>query len=195
MKNKSVFAVAAGLGLVLLSAVVALRQPQSVKAQDDIDPKIHIQKDRNTTSSPMVGIAQGQTIRVNVVNLGDAICPCQRVILNFRDADGQLLRRSDGSVVQHSMELGPGRATSLDLNYDELAHKPFRLQLRAIASFASPGTDVESGGFERTQPVHDLDSFATTVEVFDSASGRSGIVIWMHPAELKGFNPQPDPPR
>jgi hypothetical protein len=189
MKSKSIFVVVAGLGLALLLSVVVLRQPRVVKAQDDIGPPIHIRTERNSNSSGMVGLAQGQTIRINVVNLGGII---SSVRLNFRDADGQLLRRSDGSIVQHSVNLEPGRATSLDLNYDELPPSPIRLQLRAVVRFAPPGTESESGGFERTQPVHD--DFVTTVEVFDNATGRTQVAF-TDPAVLKGFNPQPDPPR
>jgi hypothetical protein len=177
MKSKSIFAAAAGLGLVLLFTIVALRQPQLVRAQDDVGPPIHVRKERNTISSGMVGIAQGQTIRLNVVNTGEIGCPCQRVILNFRDAEGQLLRRSDGSIVEQSMNLEPGRAMFLDLNYNELPPGPTRLQLRAIVRFVPPGSDAESGGFERTRPVHNADDFVTTIEIFDNATGASEIVV------------------
>ena len=170
MKSKSIFEVVAVMAVGLLSTIAVLRQPQLARAQDEVGPPIHLRKDRNITSSGMVGITHGQTIRLNVVNTGDAICPCQRVILNFRNADGQLLRRGDGSIIQQEIELEPGRATSLDLNYDELPPSPIRLQLRATVDVQPPPTNDRG---ETPPPVHDR--FVTTVEVFDNATGRTQV--------------------
>ena len=171
MKSKSIFAVVAVMAVGLLSTIAVLRQPQLARAQDEVGPPIHVRKDRNITSSGMVGITHGQTIRLNVVNTGDAICPCQRVILNFRNADGQLLRRGDGSIIQQEIELEPGRATSLDLNYDELPPGPTRQQLRAVVTGLTP----PDGTSQQHKPFRD--HIVTTVEVFDNITSRSGIVI------------------
>ena len=171
MKSKSIFAVVAVMAVALLSTIAVLRQPQLARAQDEVGPPIHVRKDRNITSSGMVGITHGQTIRLNVVNTGDAICPCQRVILNFRNADGQLLRRGDGSIIQQEIELEPGRAISLDLNYDELPPGPTRQQLRAVVTGLTP----PDGTSQQHKPFRD--HIVTTVEVFDNITSRSGIVI------------------
>ena len=188
MKNKSILAL---LGVVTVTALTTLglfRGTRIAKAQDDAGPPIPIHNsDQDPISSGMVGIVQGQTLRLSVVNLSEAGCPCWRVILNFRDAAGELVRRSDGSIVQQQIELEPGRAQSLDLSYDELPPSPIRQQLRAVARLTPPdGTNQEHKPFR--------DQIITTVEIFDNATGRTEVSL-TSPAVLRGFNPQPDPPR
>src|SRR5690348_13755177 len=53
----------------------------------------------------MIGITRGQTVRLNVVNLDASAGPSQRVLLNFRDADGKLLRNREGQPIHKVADL------------------------------------------------------------------------------------------
>ena len=184
MKTKRTLTIATAL--VALAALMTLgifRVTRTARAQDEVGPPIHVKSsDRDRISTGMLGITQGQTLRLSVVNLGDkdgpdpqrggVVNPCIHLLqLNFRDADGQLLRRADGSVVQQTVELEPGKAKFLDLNYDELPPGPSRQQLRAVVTGLTP----PDGTSQQHKPFRD--HIVTTVEVFDNITSRSGIVI------------------
>jgi len=161
------------LTLAVLAALVALgafRGARPVRAQDQQPPPIN-----DRISFGMVGITRGQTLRLSVASISDAICPCGRVLLNFRDAEGRLLRSRDGSVIHRALELGPGRAASLDLDADELQLPPgpSRLQLRAVVTVIPP--DV--GDSDEIPP--DIgDRIVPSVEVFNNATGSRGRPSW-----------------
>jgi len=153
----------------------------------------------------MVGITQGQTLRVNVVNVcppgpsGDQIppgpcrvipppdpevppAPC-RVLLSFRDANGQPFTDGNGQVIGQVVELQAGQSAFLDLNGDVFAGGvstnggPSRLQLHPVVRVlnAPPDPEVPPGPCR------------ATMEVFDNASGRTSI--------FASFEPPPDPDR
>src|SRR6266545_7991577 len=87
---------------------------KSVQAFDQTDEK----------PSPMVGLARGQTARLNVVNIGDPnLEPCE-VQMVFYDSQGEALARD----VQ---KLDPGVATFLDLGYSAVGNPNIRVQIRA----------------------------------------------------------------
>lgn len=191
MKSKTTFATLAGLGLVLLFAFTALRQPQQVKAQEQQPPPTN---DRLMFGS--VGITQGQTARLNVTNISTIGCPCQRVVLTFRGPNGQLLQDQSGEVVRRSVELQPGESTFLDVDYDALPPGPIRQQLRAGITFLppSPIDEVQLHPNNRQVPPTANDTVVSTVEIINNADSRTQFVL-TNPAVLHGFNPQPDPPR
>lgn len=189
MKSKSIFAVAAGLGLTLLLTVVALRQPRLVKAQTEIGPTA---SDR--VSFGTVGITSGQTLRISVANTilpNDANLPPgpTRVVMTFRYPNGNLIRDpKTGEVIRKVVDLERGDAAFLDVNYDLLPPGPSRLQIRPVV-LVTPPQITEAG-----QDAIGSDSAVATVEVINNANGRSQFAVFTHPAVLKGFNPQPDPP-
>lgn len=114
------------VALATLTTLGVLRGTRQVQAQDQIPQPV-----ADRISFGMVGITQGQTIRLSVANISDVICPCGRVVLTFLDAEGRRFRTSDGSFIRRVVQLEPGRATFLDLDYGELPPSPIRLQLRA----------------------------------------------------------------
>ena len=122
----------------------------------------------------MIGLTQGQTIRLNVVNLTTPPepelppGPC-RVVLSFRDAGGQPFTDSNGQVVQREVELQAGESAFLDLNGDGVVPPstngaPERLQLRPVVRMVQepPGKYPPGPCFP-------------TMEVFDNATGRTSL--------------------
>ncbi len=118
----------------------------------------------------MVGITEGQTIRINVVNTNEPDSnlppdPC-RVVLNFRDANGELFRNSDGQPVRRIVLLPAGQSTFLDLNGDVFA-RGGRIQLRPVACVQ------QADGNGNFPP----DPCIPTVEVIANASGRTQFTL------------------
>lgn len=128
----------------------------------------------------MVGITDGQTIRINVVNTNDPDPnfppdPC-RVVLNFRDADGNLFRNSDGQPIRRVVQLPAGQSAFLDLNGDVFA-RGGRIQLRPVARVQQPD------GNGNLPP----DPCISTVEVINNANGRTSFVL-PGSSRMSGFN-------
>ncbi len=118
----------------------------------------------------MVGITDGQTIRINVVNTNEPDSsfppdPC-RVVLNFRDADGNLFRNSDGQPIRRIVQLPAGQSAFLDLNGDVFA-RAGRIQLRPVARVQQPD------GVGSLPPGPCI----PTVEVIANASGRTQFLL------------------
>ena len=187
MRNKRTLIIAGAIvALAILAAVGIFRSAPRTKAQDQLPPPV---PDR--ISFGMVGITSGQTVRVSVANTimpNDANLPPgpTRVVLTFRFLNGNLVRNARGDVIRKALDLERGDATFLDLNYDELPPGPVRLQLRAVIVAIPPPTN------DTPPPVGDR--IASTVEVINNANGRTQFAVFTHPAVLRGFNPQPDPP-
>src|SRR5215211_6115213 len=75
--------------------------------------------------SPLVGLARGQTARLNVVNYeGPDVAPV-RVELAFFDDQGTPLARLEET-------LAPGRAAALELPYERLGRGELRVEVRAV---------------------------------------------------------------
>jgi len=147
----------------------------------------------------MVGIARGQAARLNVVSIGnpDFIPPdvgdrpssCQ-VELGFLDGEGRSLGRTTAALM-------PGQASFFDVFFDALvdAGAASRLQVRGfIIEGGKTQNPPEPDSSDRpgamgTDPCRGL---LPSVEVYDVATGASTLVL--HPAVIRGFNPQPDPP-
>ena len=189
---KCKFAVTSVAVVVLLAgaAIAVFRQPAVVKAQDQTPRSI---PDRISFGS--VGITSGQTLRVSVANTimpNDPNLPPgpSRVVITFRYPNGNLVRDyKTGDVIRKTADLARGDGTFLDLDYDRLPPSPIRVQIRPVVVVIPPPTNDANQDEIRSE------SAATTIELVNNASGRSQLVIFNHPAVLRGFNPQPDPPR
>lgn len=190
MRNKRTLTIAAAtLALAMLAAVGIFRSVPRTKAQTDLPPPV---PDR--VSFGMLGITAGQTLRLTVSNTimpNDADLPPGpiRVVLTFRTPNGNLLRNARGEVIRKAVDLNRGDSTLLDVNYDELPPGPIRLQLRAVIVAIPPPTNDTT---QQPPPVGDL--IASTVEVISNRDGRTQFAVFTHPAVIRGFNPQPDPP-
>ena len=126
----------------------------------------------------LFGITSEQTIRVSVLNLDAAsgIVPCTKVF----DPAGRLLAQIDATAA-----LRRGEGTYLDFDAAALRLPAGeRAQVRVELSFLPP----ERG--QRAVRIDD-DDVMLSLEVFDTQTGKTGFTT---PLELKGFNPQPEPP-
>lgn len=168
--------------LLTLGFLCSTRQ---VQAQDTAPQK------PDHYSFGMVGITQGQTLRVNVANVitaNDSNFPPgpSRVAIIVVNSRGEVVRTRNGQVVRTVEFLERGDSTFLDLNTDDIQWPPgtVRLQVRAVVNVFPPGpTDV----------VIPYDSAVPSVEIFNNANGRTVLFIG-NPGVIRGFNPQPDPP-
>jgi hypothetical protein len=189
MKSKSIFAVAAALGLTLILIVAALRQSTEVRAQDEIGPPTDYRVSFGT-----IGITSGQTLRVSLANTimpGDPNLPPgpTRVVMTFRYPNGSLVREyKTGDVIRKIVDLERGEAAFLDVDYNRLPPGPIRLQIRPVIRVTPP--PITEAGQSATPP----DGTLPSVEVINNANGRSQFAVFTNPAVLRGFNPQPDPP-
>jgi hypothetical protein len=146
------------LVLAGLMALVAVFGVRSQRAQAYEDP--------NEKPSPMVGLAHGQTARLNVVNVGNPnISPCE-VGLTFFDSRGALL-------VRDAQTLRPGAAAFLNLNREAVGDPDIRVQIRAVVQSSS--TDC-------------LAQVRASLEVYDNDTGKTTLIV------AHAFDPQPDPP-
>jgi len=199
MKTKRTIATI--IGLAALAALMTLgifHGTRPVQAQDQIPPP---QPDR--ISFGMVGITQGQTIRLNVANTipYDAAFPPgpTRVVLDFLDAEGRLWRNRAGQPIRRDIMLQPGRATFIDLDADDLQFPDLnsmgprgRIQLRAVVSVIPPPIgDTPPPIGDQPPPIGDR--IVPSVEIFNSANAKTVLFIG-NPGVIRGFNPQPDPP-
>jgi len=169
------------IALVVLVATCAIWKVRRVTAVSPPDPERTV---------GMVGITLGQTMRLNVVNLNPPPDPdvppgpC-RVLLSFRDANGQPFTDGNGQVIGQVVELQGGQSAFLDLNGDLVAGGistnggPARLQLRpfvrVLVAPPDPDKQIPPGPCR------------ATMEVFDNTSGRTSI--------FANFQPPPDPDR
>jgi hypothetical protein len=115
-----------------------------------------------TLSFGVIGLASGESVRINVLNivrtpppLGIPLIPC-RTELSFYDADGKLLKQK---VVD---SLGFGRADFLDLDRAEIT----ATGRAAVAASVKVGSNQSF-----------FCSIAPTIEVFDDATGRASTVL------------------
>ena len=188
MKNIRIITISALIGLALSIAVVIFRQPQPVKAQDQILPAVQ------RLSFGVVGITSGQALRASVANTimpNDINLPPgpSRVTITFRLPNGNLARDNrTGEVIRKVVDLQRGDAAFLDLDYDRLPPGPTRAQIRPVVVILPPGPTDE------TQIAYPPDAVVATVEVINNANSRSQFAVFTHPAVARGFNPQPDPP-
>jgi hypothetical protein len=128
----------------------------------------------------LFGVAEGQTVRVSIVNLAytkGGIIPCVGIF----DLNGNEIARHESGT---PLRVGQGMFFDFDAASFGLRAGQ-RAQIRVVAEI-SPTPDDNRGS-----PTPDDSDVAVTVEVFDNTSGKTMFVV---PATLKGFNPQPEPP-
>jgi hypothetical protein len=139
----------------------------------------------------MVGFAAGQTVRLNVVNTwppgpsreGELPPGPIRARLAVFDGAGRLL-------ASKRVELAGGESDFLDLRFPGVAGDVLlpRVQIRAqVDVMLPPGPSLPPG------PTLPPDPCRSTLEVLDDATARTSLFV--SPAVIRGFNPQPDPPR
>ena len=169
------------------TVLALLQQPKSVNAQANAIVIEH------RTSFGMVGLTSGQTLRVSAANTimpNDVNLPSgpSRVVINFRFLNGNLVRDArTGDVVRRIIDLERGEAAFLDLDFDQLPQSSPRAQIRPVVFVIPPPAQP---GRNAVPP----DGVVPTAEIINNADGRTGSLIFMHPAVARSFNPQPDPP-
>jgi hypothetical protein len=185
--KKTMIATAAALSL--LTALWILRQTQPVLAQYDVPPPMP-----NRIAFGLIGITSGLTLRVSVANTvmpNDPNLPPGpiRVVMSFRYMNGNLVRNyKTGEVIRRAVDLERGDGAFLDVDYADLPPGPSRAQIRPVVVVLPPSP------IDETQIAIPPDSAVPTVEVINNANGRSQFAVFTHPAVLRGFKPQPDPP-
>ena len=181
MKNKRTLIIAAAAFVLLgLSAFGFFRYlPQTVKAfNPQPDPPGY----------GLVGITNGQTIRVTVVNTTnppDPDTPANpaRVVLNFRDGNGNLFRNPDGSPIRRIAFLKGGESTSLDLNADSFVRGNQRITVRPDIRIQQADPVVVG---DRLLPP---DPCIPSAEVIDN-NGRTQFMMPFIPAVQRTAAPQ-----
>lgn len=182
MKTKRTLTIATVLVALIALMTLGFRGTQQAQAQD-VSPPIG-----ERISFGMLGITQGQTLRVNAANVvaqNDSGLPPgpYRVAIIIINSRGEVFRNRDGSPVRKLAMLDSGESSFLELNADDLQLPPgpVRVQLRAVVSVLPAGTT------DNASPI------APSVEVINNANGRTVLFIG-NPGVIRGFNPQPDPP-
>ena len=180
--NRSHILTKAGIALMLATLLTtgAIWEVRRVRATSPPEP------DRQLFG--MVGLTRGQTLRLNVVNLGDPPEPDRngscRAVLSFRNAQGEVVTNGDGQPIRQTFELRAGTSAFLDLNGDQFGVAgdttgPARVQLRPFVRVLSNPPDPD-----RQSPP---DPCRATMEVFDNATGRTSLF-----AAALGDPPDPD---
>ena len=128
----------------------------------------------------MLGITDGQTIRISVVNTAlpnvkQSSNPC-RVVLTFRNAEGEIFRNASGNEISRTEFLQAGKSFYLDLNGDDFIKeiRGGRLQLR-------PVIQIQQADGSRLQSP---DPCIPTVEVINNANRRTEFMV-TSPSEVK----------
>lgn len=134
----------------------------------------------------IVGITDGQTLRVNVVNTAippDPIAPANpaRVVITFRDANGALMTNANGAVIRRVVQLQGGESAFLQLNADNFTREAGgQLHLRPDVKIQQP--DTVNG----IPP----DPIIPTVEIISNTNGRTQFMLNFLPAVQRVNTPQ-----
>jgi hypothetical protein len=166
--------------LTLAGGWVALQSAQAFNPQPD-PPRYG-----------MIGITPGETLRINVANpqlpSASLLAPPCRVELVFLDSTGAPLL----PAVQKTLEAG--QSAHFDLDGDALFTNGagdvlLRAEVRPVVRVLPNPTDVGSA-FVPPDPC------VSSIELFDNATGKTRVSAGLqNPGVIRGFNPQPDPPR
>jgi hypothetical protein len=121
----------------------------------------------------VVGIAAGQTLRVNVANVAfppDPMSPTCMAEVSFRMSDGSL----HGTPSRHT--LAPGEAGFVDLTASDVGilGPPTRVQVRAILMVGM-------------LPRHCKRLLVPSLEIFDDATGKTMVLY--PPESFMGLTP------
>ncbi|MCI0611050.1 MAG: hypothetical protein L0Z71_18575 [Anaerolineae bacterium] len=102
--------------------------------------------------SGVIGITQGQTARLNLVNWESQSIP---VLLQLLDTNGKVLAES-------KTELGPGQSVSIEANGDNFVPEPptrFEVRAQVIITYPSDPCEIPS------------------LEVYDNATGKADVIV------------------
>lgn len=118
---------------------------------------------------PMVGVAAGQSIRINAVNLGTGAytegSSCS-VALQLLDSQGQALG-------QTTVNLKPGTASPLEASHDSLSAGTGRVAVRAVLLYGY------SGGANPSQAIlaqYDC-NIIPSLEVYDNRTRKTRLLL------------------
>jgi len=175
-KRRILSKVGIAIALMALASTGAVWQMRRVQA-NPLPTAVESQ-----TSFGTIGVALGQTIRVSVANTltSDPNLPpgpC-RVLINFRDLNGDLVHNRAGQVVFRDVLLNPGQSAFFDVGFLTVAPSPNtnagndRIQIRPIITTAMTPPDPN------TPP----DPCVPVVEVFNDLTGRTAFTIFGPPA-------------
>jgi hypothetical protein len=176
MKTKRTLTLATVLAAItMLTTLSVLQRTRKVHAQDQIPPPVG-----DRISFGLIGITEGQTVRVNVSNIIAANDPSYppgptRVVIRFLNAAGHLVTNRKGEVIRQAVDLERGESTSFDLSFGELPPGPVRAQFRALITEDPPPSDG-------TNPLPPGPSTVQTVEVINNANGRTVFALFAPPA-------------
>jgi hypothetical protein len=127
-----------------------------------------------------VGVTQGQTARINVVNSPDpntSIAPSPCIVeLCFHDVSGNLILDRSGRAVQKTATIDPHHGAFLDLNGNLVAGAGGRVVIVPCI---------------RNLSLNDGTLAVPTVELYNNTT-KTTLVL--SPGVARGFDPQPDPP-
>jgi hypothetical protein len=133
----------------------------------------------------VVGLASLQTARLNVVSIGDQNLippgPC-RIGLSFLDARGIIINDRNGRPMSAQFDVSQGEAVFFDFSSRSIIING-RVQFRALVTLPPPPNDGSADPCANVIP---------TLEIFDQLTSRT--LLLLHPALIRGFDPQPDPP-
>jgi hypothetical protein len=143
------------------------------------------QTDERPIPFGMVGLASLETARLNLVNIGHPNLPptdpCH-VTLSFLDTHGIIVNDRNGRPMSAQLDVAQGEAGFFDLSSRRIVISG-RVQLRALVTLpAVPG----DGSVDQCANV------IPSLEIFDQVTSRT--LLFLHPALIRGFDPQPDPP-
>jgi len=132
-----------------------------------------------------IGLANLQVARLNVVNIGDPNAtpgPC-RVGLSFLDEQGIIINFRNGRPVAIELDVSQGASRLLDMSAAGIIMDGGRRQFRGLVVLPPAPTDGSVDPCANVIP---------TLEIFEQRTGRT--TLFLHPALIRGFDPQPDPP-
>lgn len=123
----------------------------------------------------LVGLTQGQSLRINVTNPAtppDPNVPPDpiRVVMAFRNTDGELFRNGEGNPIRRVVLLRGGESAALGLNADDFARVldgNGRLQLRPVVQIQQ--ADGSEG--------HPPDPCLPSVEVINNSNSRTQFMM------------------
>jgi hypothetical protein len=166
MKNKRTFLI--GAVTAVLIAVAAFGVPRFLPQRvDAFNPQ------PDPPGYGMIGITEGQTLRISVVNTAPVPTESNvppdpvRVVIMFRDASGNLLVNAGGTPIQRAALLNGGQSVALNLNADNFSRFGQRMEVRPDVRIQEPD------GVNGVPP----DPVIPTAEVINNLNGRTQFVL------------------
>jgi hypothetical protein len=156
------------VGLAALMTLGVFRGTRKVHAQEQPPTSVV-----NRISFGMIGIAQGETARLNVTNPDETL----PMIINWKlvDSDGEVLDRRDGQPIERTMTLAAGHSAFLQVNADNLLGRDeVRLNFRAVVTFHQ----ADSTDNNPLPP----DPCMPSVEIINNVSGKTTVMLSALPA-------------